>query len=198
MNKKEVELYQKGKLCSKSVGDDSENHGTLDLYLVVYEDSNHVYRCYGNADWDMEFSWSGETIPATGKDFIAFTWGGNGELKQKTKSFSGKYILGGNIPYSREKSDSYKGYCWQFDELNYNPHIVDGADYIDTYVKLKKTYSHFKNKETNVKLTYIHTYATVSGSVSFGVSHSGFACGVSLSSCPKQWQIEVEVPGLKY
>lgn len=56
-----------------------------------------------------------------------------------------------------------------------------------------------KGKKTNVKFTYIHTYTKVGGSISFTAdTNKLLACGISLSSTEKQWQIEVDVPGLSY
>lgn len=55
-----------------------------------------------------------------------------------------------------------------------------------------------KTKETNIRLTYVHTYQSTVGSISFQGGSSGVAAGVSLSSCDKQWQIEVDVPGIYY
>ena len=36
------------------------------------------------------------------------------------------------------------------------------------------------------------------GSISYQNSSSGTAAGVSLSSCDKQWQIEIDVPRIYY
>ena len=65
------------------------------------------------------------------------------------------------------------------------------SPYIDCYAKLQKTYSTYKGKETNIRLTYIHTYQSTVGSISFQGGSSGVAAGVSLSRCDKQWQIEI-------
>ena len=70
-----------------------------------------------------------------------------------------------NISFSRAQSDTYCGYCWQFNETK----GAYFADYIDCYAKLQKTYSTYKGKETNIRLTYIHTYQSTVGSISFKV-----------------------------
>ena len=201
MNAEEVAKYEKMRssqspistLANTWIGDDSERHtgGKLSLYLVVYRDSSKNYLAYGTASWD-----SGSNGAAVGNDFIAITWGGGGELKRADYSISGEYQTSKkSISFSRANSDTYSGYCWQFDEL-YGGY---SANYIDCYVKLSKTYTATRNKETGIKLTYIHTYQSVVGSVSFSVNSSAdVAAGVSLSSCDKQWQIEIDVGGITY
>ena len=49
-----------------------------------------------------------------------------------------------------------------------------------------------------LRMTYIHTYQSAVGSISFSGGSSGAAASVSLSSCDKQWQIEIDVPGIYY
>lgn len=182
------------------VGEDGEEHqgGKLSIYLVVYKDSSRNYYAYGTADWENGIYSSGENAPASGYDFIAISWGGDGELKNSSssdRSISGIYQYDqGNISFSRAESDTYRGYCWQFNEKS----GAYFADYIDCYAKLKKTYTTYQGKETNIRLTYIHTYQSSVGAVSFEGGSSGVAAGVSLSSCDKQWQIEIDVPGIYY
>lgn len=179
------------------VGEDGETHqgGKLSIFLVVYKDSSRNYYAYGTADWKNGVYSGGINGPAAGYDFLAITWGGGGELKNTDRSISGAYQYNqGNISFSRAQSDTYCGYCWQFNETK----GAYFADYIDCYAKLQKTYSTYKGKETNIRLTYIHTYQSTVGSISFQGGSSGVAAGVSLSSCDKQWQIEIDVPGIYY
>ena len=179
------------------VGEDGETHqgGKLSIFLVVYKDSSRNYYAYGTADWKNGVYSGGINGPAAGYDFLAITWGGGGELKNTNRSISGAYQYNrGNISFSRAQSDTYCGYCWQFNETK----GVYFADYIDGYAKLQKTYSTYQGKETNIRLTYVHTYQSTVGSISFEGGSSGVAAGVSLSSCDKQWQIEIDVPGIYY
>lgn len=179
------------------IGEDENSHqgGKLSIYLVVYKDASKNYLAYGTADWENGYYGGGENGPSSGYDFIAVTWGGSGELKNADKSISGEYQDNqGGISFSRAQSDTYGGYCWQFNETKGG----SPANYIDCYAKLSKTYTTTRNKETNIRLTYIHTYQAAVGSISFSGGTSGYAAGVSLSSCDKQWQIEVDVPGIAY
>lgn len=179
------------------VGEDGESHqgGKLSIYLVVYKDSSNNYLAYGTANWENGVYHGGVNGPSSGYDFIAITWGGSGELKTMDKSISGEYQYDqGAISFSRAQSDTYTGYCWQFNEMT----GAYFANYIDCYAKIAKTYTTMQNKETNIRLTYIHTYQQTVGSVSFEGGSDGAAVGVTLSSCDKQWQIEIDVPGITY
>lgn len=179
------------------IGEDGELHqgGKLSVYLVVYKDSMKNYLAYGTANWENGIYHGGVNGPSSGYDFISITWGGGGELKTVDKSISGEYQYGqGAISFSRAKSDTYKGYCWQFNEMTGSYF----ANYIDCYAKIAKTYTTNRNKETNIRLTYIHTYQQTVGSVSFQAGTDGAAAGVSLSNCDKQWQIEIDVPEITY
>ncbi len=182
------------------VGDDEEEHqgGKLDIYLVVYKDDSLNYYAYGTSDWENGIYSGGVNGPSSGYDFVALTWGGGGELKNPSssdRSISGEYQYNqGSISFSRAQSDTYYGYCWQFNEMKGSYF----ADYIDCYAMLKKTYTAYLGKETNIRLTYVHTYQSAVGSITFEGGSSGVAASVSLSSCDKQWQIEVDVPGIYY
>lgn len=206
MTEQEVQDYNARTATSQNarantwVGEDGENHqgGKLSIYLVVYKDSSRNYYVYGTADWANGVYSGGVNGPSSGYDFMAISWGGNGELKNSSssdRSISGIYQYGqGNISFSRAQSDAYRGYCWQFNDTK----GIYFADYIDCYAKLQKTYSTYRGKQTSIRLTYIHTYQQAVGSVSFSGGNSGVAAGVSLSSCDKQWQIEVDIPGIYY
>lgn len=207
MNEAEVVEYQNMvSTCSDNtysvngntwIGEDEEEHqgGKLSIYLVVYKDSSGNYLAYGTADWENGVYWGGVNGPSSGYDFIAITWGGGGELKNTARSISGIYQYDqGDISFSRAESDTYYGYCWQFNEKTGSYY----ADYIDCYAKIAKTYTTVQSKETSIQLTYIHTYQSAVGSVSFEGGSSGAAAGVSLSSCDKQWQLEIDVPGITY
>ena len=208
MNYAEVAEY-KNKLAAKSrssamassaIGSDTERYLKLTIYLTVYKTTDNNYAAYGSGDWDNTSAGTGGAQwPADGLDFIALTWGGGGELKTISKGTSGYYQYSqGNISFSRANSDSYAGYCWQFQDTKRVGLTKYYADIINGHAKIGKTYSTVRNKETNVKFTYIHTYQSTTGSISISGGTSGAAASVSLSSTPKKWQIEIDVPGVKY
>lgn len=79
-----------------------------------------------------------------------------------------------------------------------------GRDYYSRYclrislIDIEKTYSEVKNLETNVKLTYIHSYDNVTPTVGFQFGTSGAAASLSFATTGKAWQIEVDVPDVTY
>lgn len=199
MTASEVEQYRE-KLENPSLydstimGDENTSEGELTINLQLYRDENTEYRAYGNAEWTYGiYSGPGETTPDVGKDYVALTWGGDSNLVLDSKSINGQYQYNaGSISFSQAEADSYYGYCWQFNETK-------GSYYMDS-LQAKATVSRVHNtiegNETAMRLTYIHTYQEVTGSISFEVSAEGAAASVELSNTPKSWQIEVDIPGI--
>lgn len=182
--------------------DDTTSQGELTITLTVYDRGGNIYSGWADAQWTNGI-WilpNGEERPGNGKDYLAVTWGGNGQFKQKSKSISGNYQYDqGSISFSQAEANSYAGYCWQFDETKWNLLTRYYADSIRANVVIEKTYSTLKNKETAMRMTYIHTYDKLSGTVEFSIDKSGVtAAGVSLTTVEDQWQIEVDIAGLIY
>lgn len=70
---------------------DSTSQGELTITLTVYKFGATGYKGLAKAQWTSGV-WilpDGEERPSVGKDYLAITWGGNGEIKQKSKSISG-------------------------------------------------------------------------------------------------------------
>lgn len=193
MNKEEAEQY---KARNTEVGNDSTVDGYLDIYLVVYKDAQYNYSAYGTANWaNGEYDSNTSESPAVGDDFIAITWGGDGELELQSESISGQYQYNqGDIDFSKAKSDSYNGYCWRFAEMKDLLLVNYFTDYVDCNVELSKTYSAYRGQKTNVSLTYIHTYQKVVGDISFSAGIGEASAGVNLSSTDADWQIQVDIP----
>lgn len=197
MTEQEVREY---KARDTKVDDDSTKKGKLDIYLVVYRDSKYNYSAYGTANWENGVYLGGTSdTPAKGDDYIAITWGGKGELELQTEDFSGQYQFNqGSISGSKAKSDSYCGVCWSFEETIIPIVNTYYADYIDCSVELSKTYSNFRNKKTNISLTYIHTYTDVSRQVSFSAGIGEASASVTLSETASSWPIQVDIPQIWY
>lgn len=217
MNKQEVDAYkaeiagrlQSGELVQESSNgvrsfpaDDNTSQGELTITLTVYDRGNNVYSGWADAQWTNGI-WilpDGEERPSNGKDYLAITWGGNGQFKQQSKSISGSYQYDqGAISFSQAQANSYAGYCWQFDETTWSILTRYYADSIGAHIVIGKTYTTLKNKETAMRLTYIHTYDKLSGTIDFSIDTSGeAAAGVSLTTVEDQWQIQVDISGLIY
>lgn len=203
MTKAEVDDYfariNAPAVCDSTyLGEDTTHEGTLTITLDVFRQENVTFTAYARADWDAVVTGL-STTPASGKDYIALTWGGDGALVQESKSITGSYYTGKTISFSRAQSDSYGGYCWQFNEV-YNPVLLvpDWMEYASATVKLSRTSSTLQGKETAMRITYIHTYQSTTGTISFEPGNSSSPLSVELSSTPQSWQIEVDVPGLNY
>lgn len=219
MNKEEADKYKKEKANKKEntgegdfsllalSGDpayDTTSKGELTIKFWVFDRGNGEYSAYGDALW-TNGTWvgtDGYSFPDVGDDFLAITWGGSGSFKQYSKTISGNYQHDqGSISFSQAKADSYAGYCWQFAETKssfLSPTYF--ADEINSHIVIKKTYPTVdQNKETAMKLTYVHTYQKTVGSINFGIDSKGVAAaGVTLTNTADQWQIEVDISGLEY
>lgn len=194
MNEDEVKEYKKSLSTrdSSHLGNDSTSRGRLNILIQLFREGSE-YRAYGNANWAIGAG-TAEQAPASGRDFVALTWGGGNNLVQTSKSLSVTRHNGSAMSYSQAKADSYKGYCWSFDESTSSGDM----DSLQAIVKIKRVSSALKNLQTSMKFTYIHTYQSTTGSISFSGGTAGSAAGVTLSSTSKKWQIEVDVPGIVY
>ena len=182
--------------------DDTTSRGELTITLTVYDLSCNVYIGRANAQWTNGI-WllpNGEERPDIGKDYLAVTWGGYGEFRQYSKNISGNYQHNqGSISFSQAVANSYAGYCWQFDEIKQTLLNNYYADTISANVVIEKTYATLRDRETAMRMTYIHTYDSLSGTIEFSLDTSGVAAaGVSLTTVEDQWQIQVDVAGLMY
>lgn len=100
------------------------------------------------------------------------------------------------MSFSRATSDSYVGYVWQFNEKS--GFLGKEMEQAKATILIKKTGT-LEGKETNVKMTYIHTYSKVSGSVTFSMDSTGKAAArLTLTETQDQWQIAIDIPGIKY
>lgn len=175
----------------------SDSYYYLTITLLV-EQSGDYYYVSGTADWQNKAIMGGvQTAEEGTDDFLAITWGGNGELMSLSNSFSGYYYNNNAIPAAKCLSDSYGGYCWRFIEktgiIFGSPMRTATAD-----VLLTKTYQQMQNKQTNVKMTYIHTYTSFNPTASFSLGTNNVAATVTITPSTNSWSIQVDVPGLMY
>lgn len=62
------------------VGDDYTTRGKLTITLAVYKDGDY-YRLMGGSSWSGRDNSNPEGSPAAGRDYIAISWGGGGNLQ---------------------------------------------------------------------------------------------------------------------
>lgn len=169
---------------------------TIEMSVIV-DNKTGEYEVSGTSKWQNESSFNHATVGEKWSlDYIGLTWGGNGSLCA-TKQYTYAQCWDNNeeIPISKRVSDSYAGFVWAFHEVIGYTHM----NFAVTSVKLK-TVGEKQGKETSAKLTYIHTYTAieVGGSLSLTIGANGLAGGVVFSTTGKYWQIQIDVPGIKF
>lgn len=182
------------------IGGDAESAYYLDIDLYVYYNTiAHQYEVQACATWEaiLVFPWQGSSGAAEENhdDFIAVTWGGNGELCGTYDNIVGTYYNNTAVTFIKDTSNSYSGFTWRFREKS----GFLGKELESAIASISLNYvGDFDEKETNVKMTYIHTYGEIGGSVTFGVNSQGYAASVNLSQTTQQWKVEVDVHGIEY
>lgn len=199
LTKEELENNEVSAISSMSLGTDSTSRGKLKISLEVLEGVDYHYTAVGEAYWSTNAKWGGSKYPDyQGMDFIAMTWGGSGELKTVSKSMTGKYKNDDSISFSQTLADSYSGYAWEFKEKD-GGGLASCMDTATCKIEIGKTYQAVQNKETNVKFTYIHTWSSIYGNLYFEATSDGeLAAGVTLTETTGQWQLQLDIAGLKY
>lgn len=179
------------------VGYDTVAREYLTLDFVVLQ-SFEDYIATGYASWNTQIILGGEELPdAAADDFMIINWGGDGELKASSHSFTGEYHDGTSIQAYLDDKDSYEVYSWYFREKL--GAFGSTMRYAEAEVIMSKTYPEVKDKETNIKFTYVHTYDDIVPEISFSVGYpSGFAGNVNLSTHEGVWKLTLEVPGILY
>lgn len=178
------------------IGKDTTSIYYLTIQLsVVRETDTNLYKVSGTAKWKNAIDEPDEqTVEATSLDYIGLTWGGNGALCANYQYTYGVYWYNSEeVAFSKKISDSYSGFVWQFKEMN----LLNPMNYAVTIVKLRQVYPKV-GKETNAKMTYIHTYNQISGSLSLSIGTNEAAAGVTFSASENYWQVEIDVPKITY
>lgn len=185
---------------NEEVGTDAEYMYYLTINMIVtYNTNTSQYKITGTASWDPILVWAWESNKAAEEfyhDYIGITWGGNNTLAATSYSISGIYYGGDAVSFSRKASNTTAGYVWQFKEKS--GYLGKEMKNATANVQIAKSGTH-ENKQTCARMTYIHTYGTINGSVSINAnSDATIAAGVTLSQTQKQWQIEIDVYGLEF
>ena len=184
------------------IGDTTQSRYDLDIRLLVLQTSGY-YVAVGYASWNTQYFGGGEEYAEdSADDFMAITWGGNGELQfQPGYSFEIEYFVDHEPEVDPTICDinSYAGICWQFEDRIGFWGLGWPMENARASIGLKKTYPEEKGKETSIRLTYVHTYGLITPVVQVTVGYpSGLAGGLSISTVDKAWQIMVEVPDIFY
>lgn len=180
---------------SSYIGEDEEARYSLEIALTVVE-SNGVYTAKAVARWENKAIWGGEqTAEESRDDYLGLTWGGEGTLEKRNQSFTGVYYDGSTMNGSRALSDSYKGYVWQFREKTWFWGTM--MKKATANVSISKVGTN-EGKSTSIKLTYIHTYKEVNGTISFSYQNHKVVPQLTIGQKDNNWQIQVDVAGIRY
>lgn len=181
------------------IGDDEDTYHKLTLRLNIFtgaDGTSERYVLSGNAFWTL--GGTGEQIPASGDDYIGFTWGGEFDFKD-----DGIIVTENNsaIQLSSRMIDSVpnSGIVWGFEERknHWNEGIIY-AEQTTVGATLTKNRLTGSGNTTSVMLKYIHTYESAKGSINIGGSTTGPSGGFVLTGVDDQWPLAVKVTGLPY
>lgn len=154
-----------------------DESATLDYltinFKVTYDAQTSLYEAEATASWQAKLTPYAESFKSAEEfsdDFIAITWGGEGYIEAKEKSFQGEYYNGKPVEVGRAVSHSYYGFAWSFREKS----GLLGKEMKSAVAKVKLgTYTEAKGEITTVKMTYIHTYTKTTHLLSLQKNGSG-------------------------
>lgn len=173
-----------------------EDYYTLALFLKV-TNSNGLYRITAKAVWENFAEYSGKrTADVDFEDILAVTWGGEGYLARQDFNFVGKHANGADVVERRFVSDGYGAIAWAFVAKTW--HYGAMMKYASANVALKSYAEQPVGKQTNVQLTYVHTYLNDDFRVAVGEIGKDIASNVTTSGIANHWQLQLDVAGLIY
>lgn len=162
-----------------------------------YAGSGVNWNLYGTGGWsNMDSDYM--KGPAAGLDYIGYTWFGDLEFKSPSASLTWSSAPPASMGLIIKEGGSHpnKGYVWSFNEYwqSGNTAARGFVQLADVTLGLSKKVLTGGGNTANAVLTYIHTYDSVSGSITINQAGGGF----SLSSSVKQWTISCSLSGLPY
>lgn len=177
------------------VGDDYTTRGKLTITLAVYKDGDY-YRLMGGSSWSGRDNSNPEGSPAAGRDYIAISWGGGGNLQcLVAPQMYGSYSDNSSIVFSNTFRNESTGYCWDFYEEQGGKYAKD----MHVYASVKKINTENLGEETSAKLTYIHSYNTSNLSINgFYIGSRFVAPSLVISGSSDCVRSEIDVPNITY
>lgn len=186
-----------GGYSDEEIGSESATLHRLTIDAVVtYNEKAEKYSVTGNASWKAEFALFQDLKTAEHKylDYFAISWGGEGALQATSHSFTGKYHadndgIENDVSYAKAFSDYKIGYVWEFSEKS----STWGKEL--KLATIKATIERTKPLEdlTSIRVTYIHTYDKLSGTLTVGASTAdGFEAAVGISTTKGNWSAILE------
>lgn len=181
------------------VGTEEMLYGCLTIDLtVLFDTTNDTYKIEGNSSWEQNLTlpWEGNNeAESFHEDYMALTWGGDKTLAAQNRNITGEYYGGDTVEFRQSASDTYSGYVWYFIEQNgFFGKELENAKATATLKKVGES----EGKETNAKLTYVHTYGELELGVGIGITTTGLAPSITVGASESYWQIEIDVSGIEY
>lgn len=184
-----------GGYSDEEIGESEDSLYLLDISLAVtYNKGTKQYSATGNATWAEQLVWIDETYKAAEEsylDFLAISWGGDGNLKAESHSITGKYYDGdAAVNFTQKMANPYEAFVWQFYEKE--GFLGDELEYAKANVMLSNTYEK-QNKETYIAMTYTHNYGDLECEFSFGLDGL-----LSFVEYERAWEISIYIPEIEY
>ena len=178
------------------VGRDSETLYNLNIGLkVLYDADADLYRVTATAEWKRAgyFTKSERCAEDMCADYIVLRWGGDGALYADSENVYGEYRNGKQINFLTKSYDRGGRFVLQFNEKQKRSQM----SFATAEFSLKKAGPNV-GRETNVIMTYVHTYAELKKTVKIVFGRIASPNNISYSKSEDEWQIEINVSVIKY
>ena len=185
------------KVVSDSRKDGAPNFNILSDAFVLGGQSTLQNTSIINGKMQTTYTAGINLIPLKTGDITipALTWGGDKTLAAQNRNITGEYYGGDTVEFRQSASDTYSGYVWYFIEQNgFFGKELENAKATATLKKVGES----EGKETNAKLTYVHTYGELELGVGIGITTTGLAPSITVGASESYWQIEIDVSGIEY
>ena len=187
-------------------GRSSSARGTLDLFFWgIYSTSGNSVSCdlSGSASWSAGPGlFNGSTNPADGSDYMGVVWSGGFECSNSSIDSTSSIPIYEPPVLNMCAAKPNAGRVWEFTEAWAESMMGQGVSVyltnIDVDVTITKANMTGGGNYAEAQLKYIHTYSSVSGSISISASSSGISGGFSLSNVQNQWSLVCTVSGIPY
>lgn len=191
-----------GETTGEKVEDSEASKYRLTIELAVY----HImpadtYYVVAKSSWKQEWVWfwmGNEAAEEGSEDVMGITWGGSGRIKALNNSISGRYYdNAGSVTFYPVEEGRFDAYIWSFLEKS----GWCGKELQDATATLTLKSLTNENTETNIKLSYIHTYNSIDISGSIGISAGSdisVAPSLTIGATSDAWKIGIDCGGVFY
>lgn len=146
----------------------------------------NTYSLSTTASWDLS-RWNndGYQYPATGDDFIGFTWPSSYSYCGRSSMEGTYYNSSDPIKFYMTSINGNGGMAYGFTDVKSLSHINLGAGDINGFAHIAPSDTSASYKTFSSE--YIHTYEKTEGSLSLEINPDGVSTTITLSNVEKQW-----------